>query len=159
MMMKMGTCAGLWQMSRQIVKLTDHTWCWFTNNPHKPIHLIVCTMYKWWVWLQEEQSLGGPRLVAAILVAVLLYWSRIGCIERMLACRGCIEGMPGLRSGLYWGVLGQTSHIRWSLCVPDWCRTGHRLYINTIHTKIRVRNWKNFQLKNLKSSESSLIFG
>ena len=57
---------------------------------------------------------GVPRSVAVLVAAVLepycQYWPY---------WRGCRQ---------YWGVLGQTSHIRACLCVPDWCRTGHCLY-------------------------------
>ena len=67
--------------------------------------------------LQEEQSLGFQ---GRWLYWLLLYWSRIVSIGRIGGCwRGCWQ---------YWGVLGQTSHIRAYLCVPDWCHTGHRLY-------------------------------
>ena len=92
--------------------------------------------------LQEEQSFGvqGRCLLYWLL---LLYWSRIGGCRpywlycRVLkGCRDCIEvywGIEVLRCmwAPYWGVLGQTSHIRCCLCVP-WL-VSHRsppLYIH-----------------------------
>ena len=104
--------------------------------------------------LQEEQSFGvqGRWLLYWLL---LLYWSRIGGCRpywlywRVLkGCRGCIEVYWCVC--VYWGVLGQTSHIRCCLCVP-WL-VSHRsppLYIQTQIYQYKYQ-WKyKYKLNNI----------
>ena len=99
--------------------------------------------------LQEEQSFGvqGRCLLYWLL---LLYWSRIGgCrpywpywlywrvlkgCRAVLRCIGCMGGYWCVYIKVYWGKPPISAAASVS---PDWCRTGHRLYIYT-NTQIQI---------------------
>ena len=106
--------------------------------------------------LQEEQSFevqgrwscsgDGCLFIGGCCIGT--YWVLVDA-RAVLGCPGCI-GMPWL----YWGVLGQTSHIRPCHCVP-WL-VSHRsppLYnTHKISNKRFERDW--FWLKNTRKHKN-----
>ena len=92
--------------------------------------------------LQEEQSLevqgrwscsgDGCLFIGGCCIGT--YWVLVDA-RAVLGCPGCI-GMPWL----YWGVLGQTSHIRPCHCVP-WLVSHRSPPLYNTH-KIQISNLK-----------------